>query len=447
MKRFISCILCFLLSVLFTGLKAQEDDFVYHTIENMPQFIGGQEALNKWLEDNIRPVCGCRGRVIVKFVVIENGAVRDAQVLKESTNPKQNEEALRLVRSMPAWTPGRTRGKAVKCFYTIPINFNSPLAITDNGATITGKVDCCPDEYWEWTLDKKLQSLSVAGEGKISWDKRWDKVSSLQLGDGVSDIYFIRKFDNIKKIQVSQGNKKYASVGGVLTTKTKDTLLVYPSGQKKRKYTIPAGIKCITYDAFDKAQIDTLVISSDVRDINENAFERANIKCFVVKNNPAFSVRYGVLCKNDGTCTFYFPSTQKDIPTITAAQFEEKVIECTQGKCVFKGKKPVAFILNSETCRQSVIFTKKMRILYEEFKDEVDFYQVDGANSENLKIKKLFNIYEYPTLCMLNGESQEKPFYLRVSKGNIMTSQDNYDKIRRSIEEMLSGATTSPTQK
>lgn len=81
----------------------------------------------KYIEQNIRypdTVNRVEGRVVVSFVVDEDGTLKDVKVVR-SLAPEYDEEALRLVRNMPKWKPGRLRGRCVKVRYTLPVKFKS----------------------------------------------------------------------------------------------------------------------------------------------------------------------------------------------------------------------------------------------------------------------------------------------------------------------------------
>jgi TonB family protein len=104
---------------------------VYNKAEVDPSFVGGQNALIKYLNDNLQfpqeaKDKGLEGTVFVDFVVTENGMVREVEVTEE-TNEEVDQsfrtEAIRVVTSMPNWTPGRQRGKAVDVKYSLPITF------------------------------------------------------------------------------------------------------------------------------------------------------------------------------------------------------------------------------------------------------------------------------------------------------------------------------------
>ncbi len=103
------------------------EEQIFTIVEEMPSFPGGDAALMKFLGNNIKyPAiakdAGIQGTVYVTFVVNEQGEVRDAKVLR-SIGGGCDEEAIRVVQSMPKWKPGKQRGKAVKVQYNLPIRF------------------------------------------------------------------------------------------------------------------------------------------------------------------------------------------------------------------------------------------------------------------------------------------------------------------------------------
>ena len=100
---------------------------VYEEVEEMPSFPGGPDALMEWLNNNVKyPVQaqenGVQGRVIVSFVVGTDGRIGEAEVAR-SVDPYLDREALRVVKSMPRWIPGRQNGECVRVRYNVPIAF------------------------------------------------------------------------------------------------------------------------------------------------------------------------------------------------------------------------------------------------------------------------------------------------------------------------------------
>lgn len=103
------------------------DDKVFQVVEKMPQYPGGDNALFEFLGKNIKyPVeamkTGTQGRVIVRFIVGADGVVRNTEVVR-SVDPALDAEALRVVNSMPKWTPGEQNNEKVAVYYVLPINF------------------------------------------------------------------------------------------------------------------------------------------------------------------------------------------------------------------------------------------------------------------------------------------------------------------------------------
>lgn len=103
------------------------EEKVFDVVEQMPDFPGGMSALMQYLSKHIKyPVIaeenGIQGRVIVTFVVEKNGSITDVQVIK-SVDPSLDKEAVRVVKSMPHWIPGKQNGSAVRVKYTLPVTF------------------------------------------------------------------------------------------------------------------------------------------------------------------------------------------------------------------------------------------------------------------------------------------------------------------------------------
>lgn len=96
-------------------------------VEQKPEFPGGEAAMYKWLVDNIvYPSAaseeGVQGRVVVEFVVGKDGSISNVKVVRPR-HPALDKEALRVVKAMPKWLPGRNNGQPVKVTYTLPVTF------------------------------------------------------------------------------------------------------------------------------------------------------------------------------------------------------------------------------------------------------------------------------------------------------------------------------------
>ena len=102
-----------------------EDMFIHY--ESQPEFPGGMEALMEYVEANIRypqeaKERGKQGRVIVQFIVEEDGTLTGEQVLKP-VDPQLDAEAIRIARSMPKWKPGAISGKPTRMRFSFPVTF------------------------------------------------------------------------------------------------------------------------------------------------------------------------------------------------------------------------------------------------------------------------------------------------------------------------------------
>ena len=109
------------------AVETEEKDKIFLSVEQNPEFAGGMNALMKFLQKNLRyptPAAnaGVGGKVYMQFVVGQDGAIRSVDVLK-GIGFGCDEEAQRVVKLMPHWSPGRQSGRAVSVKFTLPISF------------------------------------------------------------------------------------------------------------------------------------------------------------------------------------------------------------------------------------------------------------------------------------------------------------------------------------
>ena len=107
--------------------KSSEEIFVANKIDRMPEYPGGIPGLTKYLSENIKyPKTALEdsisGRVIISFIVEKNGSVSNIEVAK-SVHPTLDEEAVRVVKNMPKWSPGIQSKKPVRVRFQLPVNF------------------------------------------------------------------------------------------------------------------------------------------------------------------------------------------------------------------------------------------------------------------------------------------------------------------------------------
>ncbi len=109
------------------GRNMNTSETIYRSVEQMPQFPGGEAALKKYIDSHIQyptlaAMSGAHGNVIVQFVVDKTGRVGEVKVVR-SVDKELDKEAVRLCKSLPKFTPGRQNGKAVSVWYTLPVTF------------------------------------------------------------------------------------------------------------------------------------------------------------------------------------------------------------------------------------------------------------------------------------------------------------------------------------
>lgn len=104
-----------------------EENKVFTSVEQMPQFPGGENELLKWISNHIKyPTIAMennvQGKVVIQFVVTRDGSIGEVKVAR-GKDPDLDKEAVRVVKTLPKFIPGKMNGQAVNVWYTLPINF------------------------------------------------------------------------------------------------------------------------------------------------------------------------------------------------------------------------------------------------------------------------------------------------------------------------------------
>jgi len=108
--------------------ESSDEEQPFIIVEDPPQFMGGTiEDFRRWVAENLKypevaQENGIQGKVFVKFVVDKEGRVTDVTVIR-GVHPSLDQEAVRVIKSSPRWTPGRQRGRPVKVQFSIPVVF------------------------------------------------------------------------------------------------------------------------------------------------------------------------------------------------------------------------------------------------------------------------------------------------------------------------------------
>ena len=172
----------------------------------MPSFPGGQKALFEYLGSNVKypaeaTATNKSGRVIVSFVVDKEGNIKEPTILRSVCDPL-DKEALRVIKEMPKWTPGRQNGEAVDVKYVIPISF------------YIGTITPIPNSAANKEENKQPNTTLYIVDGK-----RIDNINTLKP-DQISSLQIFKDAENIKKYS---GDEKTKNVI-VVTTKKDENL-------------------------------------------------------------------------------------------------------------------------------------------------------------------------------------------------------------------------------
>ncbi|MFW6019813.1 MAG: energy transducer TonB [Bacteroidales bacterium] len=116
-------------------VQAQDEEEIFSVVEDAPQFPGGEKARVNFIKDNLEYPESARknnveGTIYITFVVEQDGSISEVELLR-GIEESCNKEALKVVKSMPKWRPGKQRGKAVRVRFNMPIRFKLEDQKTD----------------------------------------------------------------------------------------------------------------------------------------------------------------------------------------------------------------------------------------------------------------------------------------------------------------------------
>ncbi len=128
MKYIAACVVFFCFAMIVKPVSAQDTgEEIFTVVEDPPVFPGGNQAISAYFGQNIvYPQSAMKdkveGTVFVTFVVEKDGSVSNVKILK-GIHPDCDAEVIRVVSAMPAWTPGKQRGKPVRVQFYLPVAF------------------------------------------------------------------------------------------------------------------------------------------------------------------------------------------------------------------------------------------------------------------------------------------------------------------------------------
>lgn len=126
-KLFLIVFFMAFVSVNAYSQSKEQDDAVYSMVSEQPSFPGGMQEMKKFISENRKYPAEAKakdihGKVIVAFVVERDGSLGDVKI-RRGIGYGCDEEAVRLIKSMPKWTPGKQNGKAVRVSMMLPVSF------------------------------------------------------------------------------------------------------------------------------------------------------------------------------------------------------------------------------------------------------------------------------------------------------------------------------------
>ncbi len=150
------------------------DGEVFYVVEEMPQFPGGELGLRKFIAMNVKYPQEARennvqGKIYVRFIVTKTGDVDSVTVVR-GVDPVLDDEAVRVIKTLPKWTPGKQKGVPVNVYYTVPINF--VLQSEENNHAVTAINASNPDTNSE-IEDKAINVITFenARNNKLKQEK------------------------------------------------------------------------------------------------------------------------------------------------------------------------------------------------------------------------------------------------------------------------------------
>lgn len=194
--------------------KDNKQKEVFVVVEDMPSYPGGMKEMMSFLSKNVKYPADAvakkaEGRVIAQFVVGKDGSISDIKIVRNAPLVSMDNEAIRVIKLMPKWTPGTQRGEAVSVKYTIPINFAIPQA--PPAPPMPPKATNASS-----TEVKKMSEVVVTGYGDKSASNNeniiMDKVDQMPKFPGGNQAMMKYLAQSLKYPALAQRNKEQGTV-------------------------------------------------------------------------------------------------------------------------------------------------------------------------------------------------------------------------------------------
>ena len=180
-----------------------EEKNVMLVCEQQPEFPGGMRALMDYLKKEIRypkkcSASGIEGRAFVRFIVDKNGKIKKVELFKSSGNQLLDKEAIRVVKKMPRWNPGKNKGEAVNVMFTLPVNFKlNKKESKENDEMVFSNPESPPEFPGGWNAVKEYLQLNI----------RYPKECVENRNEGKAFVRFIvEKNGKIKKVELARSS-------------------------------------------------------------------------------------------------------------------------------------------------------------------------------------------------------------------------------------------------
>ena len=196
-------------------IMEKDPDTVYQIVEKMPQYRGGEEAMMKYVADNIKYPQEAKdknisGRVFVSFVIEKDGSVNEVKVVR-GIGGGCDEEAARVIKGMPKWEPGMQKGKPVRVNYMMPINFK--LSDTQPKQPVkkssVSKVDMKPDKNGVYQIVEEMPQYTGGEAAMMEYVAKNivypQEARDKEISGRVFVSFIVEKDGSVNEVNVKKG--------------------------------------------------------------------------------------------------------------------------------------------------------------------------------------------------------------------------------------------------